>query len=137
VGATQSARALLTDATLRRGDLVMTRTGARHFDGSARLPYKPAHFSDAVASLTNRREIAVIRAMEVASLRDGGGSQAVAFVRNRVVVDVRQAEENAARAVSIKASSMPRGFVELQAREHSRPTTLQVVRRAPGLVALN
>ncbi len=37
-GSTQSASALLNDFTLRRGDLAMTRTGMRHFDGIKTYP---------------------------------------------------------------------------------------------------
>ncbi|MGL5448615.1 MAG: DUF2865 domain-containing protein, partial [Rhabdaerophilum sp.] len=42
-GQTQSASALLSDFTLRRGDLAMTRIGVRHFDGSSRFPHKSAN----------------------------------------------------------------------------------------------
>ena len=137
VGATQSSAALLTDYTLRRGDIAMTRLGARHFDGSTRYPYRANHFSDALVKLTNKKEIAVIRAMEVASVRGILSERASPDVRNRVVVDVRQAERSAARAKTVEARGLSRGFVELQAREKIGPVTMQTVTRPRGLVALN
>lgn len=137
VGATQATAALLTDPTLRRGDLAMTRAGARHFDGSARLPYRANHFSDALSRLTDKREIAVVRAMEVASVRGILSASASPEVRNRIVIDIRQAEQAAARAKTADARGLSRGFVELQAREKIGPVAMPSLKRHPNFVAMN
>lgn len=142
IGATQSAAALMSDPTLRRGDITMTRAGARHFDGAARLPYRPAHFSDALTKLKNPQEVAIVRAMEVAFIRGAGANgesiATSAQVRNRVVVEVRQAERAAARANATPSPrGLARGFVEVQARERIGPVAMPSIKRAPGLVALN
>lgn len=137
IGATQSTAALLTDPTLRRGDIAMTRIGARHFDGSVRMPYRANQFSDALARLTNKREVAIVRAMEVASVRGILSRTAAPEVRNRVVIEIRQAEQAAARAKTADARGLSRGFVELQARERIGPVAMPTVKRPPGLVAMN
>lgn len=142
IGATQSAAALMTDPTLRRGDITITRAGARHFDGAARLPYRPTNFSDALTKLKNPQEVAIVRAMEVAFIRGSGvNGESVATtaqVRNRVVIEVRQAEKAAARTNTTPSPrGLARGFVEVQAREKIGPVAMPSVKRAPGLVALN
>lgn len=138
VGATASTSALLTDMTLRRGDVVMTRVGARHFDGAARLPYRPAHFSDALAKLTIRKEIEIVRAMEIASVRGVIPVNGSADLKARIAGGVKQAEQNAFRAqAAAPQAGYPRGFVELQARERRGPVAMPIVKRAPGLVAMN
>lgn len=137
VGATQSSAALLTDYTLRRGDIAMTRLGARHFDGSSRFPYRVNQFSDALSKLTNKKELAVVRAMEVASVRGILSQRASPEVRNRVVIDVRRATKAAAQAKTADARGFSRGFVELQARDRIGPVTMQTVTRSRSLVALN
>jgi Protein of unknown function (DUF2865) len=138
IGATQSASAVLRDLTLKPGDLVMTRAGTRHFDGAERFPYRPAAFSDAIARLTVKREVAIVRAMDLASLREGMTSSAPPTLRARVVTDSHQAERVAARARPIEsARNLPRGFVILQAREKLAPLVLHGVKRPAGIVALN
>lgn len=137
VGATQSTAALLADVTLRRGDIVMTRIGARHFDGTDRFPYRAAHFSDALTKLTSKNEIAIVRAMEVASVRGILSVKTPTAVRNRVVTEIRQAERIAARTPVTSEAGLARGFVEIRARERRSPVMMPIVRRAPGLVALN
>lgn len=137
VGATQSTAALLTDPTLRRGDIAMTRAGVRHFDGGARMPYRASQFSDALTRLTSKREVAIVRAMEVASVRGILSTSASPEVRNRVVIEIRQAEQAAARAKTADARGLSRGFVELQAREKIGPVAMPTVKRPPGLVAMN
>ena len=137
VGATQSSAALLTDYTLRRGDIAMTRLGARHFDGSSRFPYRVNQFSDALSKLTNKKEIAVVRAMEVASVRGILSPKAAPEVRNRVVIDVRRATKAAAQAKTADARGLSRGFIELQARDKIGPVTMRTVTRPRSLVALN
>lgn len=137
-GATQPVSAVLTDLTLKRGDLVMTRIGARHFDGSRTLPHRSTHFSDALARLTNKREIAIVRAMEVASVRGELSRHAAPEVRQRIVREIREAEKQALKtAAAVRPTGVPHGFVELQAREKAGPVHLQTVKRAPGLVAMN
>ena len=137
-GATQPVSAVLTDLTLKRGDLVMTRIGARHFDGSRTLPHRSTHFSDALTRLTNKREIAIVRAMEVASVRGELSRHAAPEVRQRIVREIREAEKQALKtAANVKPTGAPQGFVELQAREKASPVHLQSVKRAPGLMAMN
>jgi hypothetical protein len=136
VGATQSSAALLADLTLRRGDIVMTRIGMRHFDGSARYPYRAAAFSDALPKLP-RREIAIVRAMEVASVRGLIPDNAGPGLRARVVEGIRIEGARANREEIAEISGVPAGFAELRARERKGKTTLPVVRRPAGLVALN
>lgn len=130
-GATQPVSALYTDLTLRRGDLAMTSRGMLHFDGAARLPYRRAQFSDALARLTDKRDIAMVRGMEAASLRDGMSAGTTSAVRARVITEIRRSELRA--AAETKAGA---GFVELSGTA-ARVVTLPVVRRPAGLVALN
>ncbi|OYU46872.1 MAG: hypothetical protein CFE31_19460 [Rhizobiales bacterium PAR1] len=139
IGATQSASTILRDITLKAGDLVMTRAGARHFDGARQFPYRPTAFSEAIAKLTVKREVDVVRAMEVASVRGILSGTASADLRNRVVMDIRQAERSAIRVLPAieNTRGMPRGFVELRAREKTVPVVLHGVKRPAGLVALN
>ncbi len=142
VGATQSTAALLSDTTLHRGDLVMTRTGIRHFDGATRVPYRANHFSDAVKTLKNKREVAMVRAMEMASLPGIMSVRASDEVRARVASDIRAVERSAVLAgitdtTGYRSAGHPRGFAELQARERRGTSVLPSVKRAPGLVALN
>jgi hypothetical protein len=136
VGATQSSAALLADPSLRRGDLVMTRIGMRHFDGSARFPYPAAAFSDALPRVP-KREIAIVRALEMASVRGILAEEAAPRTRARVIAGLKA---EAARAETLgraaRGSGAP-GFAELSARDPRAPAILPVVRRAPGLVALN
>lgn len=137
VGATQSSLALLADYTLRPGDLAMTRTGARHFDGGRRFPYRASDFSDALASLKSKKEIAVVRAMEVASVRGIMAEDTPNRVRSRIVSEIRRAEEQANRAQARESFGLPRGFVELTRRESRGPVAMRPVKRSPGFVALN
>lgn len=136
IGATQSSAALLTDMTLRPGDIMMTRIGFRHFDGARQFPYRASHFSDAMTKLKDKREVAIVRAMETASVRGILSVNAPQHVRDRVVAESRRAELVALQT-SNAADGAKRGFVELNPRESARQVTLPVVRRAPGLVALN
>jgi hypothetical protein len=142
VGATQSSLALLNDVTLRKGDLVMSRIGFRHFDGAARYPLQARNFSDALTKLKDRKEVAVIRAMEVASVRGILPSNAPSGVRSRIVADIRNADAVAKKAAARETrtreiSGFAKGFVELRARETARPTVLKVVKRPVGFVAMN
>jgi len=137
VGVTQSSLALLADYTLRPGDLTMTRTGARHFDGGRRFPYRPTDFSDALTSLKSKKEIAIVRAMEVASVRGIMADNTPNRVRSRVISEIRRAEERASRAQVRDSFGLPRGFVELSRRESRGPVAMQPVKRMPGFVALN
>lgn len=137
VGATQSTAAILSDLTLRHGDIVMTRVGVRHFDGANRFPYHVVHFSDALTKLTSKREIAVMRAMEVASIRGIHSIRAFDNVRTRVVTDVRPAEKIAARAPATATTGLAQGFAELTARERLGAVAMPAVRRPHRLVALN
>ncbi len=137
VGATQSSLALLADYTLRPGDLAMTRTGARHFDGARRFPYRAGDFSDALSSLKSKKEIAIVRAMEVASVRGIMAENTPNRVRSRVISEIRRAEERANQAQPREAFGLPRGFVELTRRESRGPVAMRTVKRTPGFVALN
>jgi hypothetical protein len=131
--------AVLTDLTLRQGDLVMSRAGMRHFEGSRSLPYRARHFSDALSRLESNREVAVVRAMEVASMRGILSPKAPNFVRERLVAQVRAVEIEARReAAAIKPQrNLGRGFQELRAREAMGATSLKTVQRKVGIVALN
>lgn len=136
VGATLSSSAILGDLTLRPGDVVMTRIGMRHFDGSARFPYRASAFSDAVKKVP-RREVAIVRAMEIASVRGILADSASGVVRARVIEGIRTESARVAGARIIDVRGAPAGFRDLQAREQRGPVVLPVVKRAPGLVALN
>lgn len=137
VGATQSSLALLTDYTLRAGDLAMTRTGARHFDGARRYPYRAADFSDAMTRLKSKKEIVLVRAMEVASVRGIMSEETPSRVRSRVISEIRRAEEQAARVQPRDGFGLPAGFVELNRRQSRGPVAMRPIKRAPGFVALN
>lgn len=138
VGETQSTAALLTDMTLKPGDIAMTRIGMRHFDGARRFPYRSADFSDALTSVKDKREVALIRAMEVASLRGVISVKAPAEVRARMIVDARRAERVASNETRPgNPAGLARGFSELTARDQARPIALPSAKRASGLVALN
>jgi hypothetical protein len=66
---------ILRDATLRRGDRVMTADGFRVFKGGARPPYSPRNF-DSIDKALNlpRSERAILRSMERATgVRPGAG----------------------------------------------------------------
>ncbi len=89
-GATQSASTLLTDFTLRRGDLTMTRLGMKHFDGSATFPLRANQFSDALRQLKKPREVQLVRGMEAASLRGIMPETVQTAVRNRVTSEIRR-----------------------------------------------
>lgn len=138
-GYSTPASAVLTDLTLRRGDLIVSRTGFRHFDGGARLPYRPRNFSDAIQRLTVPREVAIVRGMEAASIRGAMSPDAPNHVRERVAYHIRTAEREARREAN--AVRMPgnlgKGFQELRAREASGSTTLKTVQKRTGFVALN
>jgi len=135
VGATQSVSALYSDPTLRRGDLAMSARGMLHFDGGVRLPHQRAQFSDALARLTNKREIALVRGMEAASLRDGMSSGATSAVKARVIAEIRQSEQRASAEAARQAPGTG-GFVELTGTA-GRATTPPTARRPAGLVAMN
>lgn len=136
-GATLPASALLRDLTLRPGDIAMTRTGARHFDGARNFPYRGNNFSDALSSLKSKKDIAIVRAMEVASVRGIMAEDTPSRVRSRVVSDIRRAEAMASEAKPRDSFGMPRGFVELTRRESRGPIAMRPVKRSPGFVALN
>jgi Protein of unknown function (DUF2865) len=131
--------AVLSDLTLRQGDLVMSRAGMRHFDGSRSLPYRARSFSDAISRLESKREVAIVRAMETASVRGILSPKAPNHVRERVVAHVRMIEVEARResAAQRPQRNLGRGFQELTARENGSKTTLKTVQRRPGIVALN
>jgi|GEM_PF-869947 len=133
------ASAVLTDLTLRPGDLIVSRMGFRHFDGANRLPYRARNFSDAVLRLTSPREVAVVRAMEVASVRGIMSPQAPNYLRERVAYHMREVEREARREASNTrlSGSLGKGFQELKAREASGNTTLKTVQKRTGFVALN
>lgn len=138
VGSTQSANAFYRDMTLRPGDVIMTGSGAQHFDGASRFPYKPTHFGEAVKRLTLKKEVAVVRAMEAASVRGIFSPAAPPSVRARVVADLQKAAQKAEQeAPNPSPAPHPRGFVDLHERAAEGRVALPVVRRAPGLVALN
>lgn len=136
-GETQSTAALLTDFTMRRGDLAMTRIGMRYFVGSSQFPYRASAFPDALARLTDKKDIAQVRAMEAASLRGIMPKQTHASVRNRVVAEVRAAERRAADTRLAAVERLPRGFVEMRAKQQMAPSAVKVVKRKTSLVAMN
>jgi hypothetical protein len=139
-GATTSTAALLTDFTLRRGDLVMTRVGVRHFDGASRFPHRASDFPDALARLTDKKEIAMVRGMETASLRGVISVNAPESVRNRIAVDLERAERVAARQAPtprriVEVQRPKRGFEEI--KRNVGPLPVRVVNRPAKIVALN
>lgn len=135
-GSTTSSAALLTDFTLRRGDLAMTRIGVRHFDGSERFPYRANTFSDALAKLTDKKEVAIVRGMEAASLRGVISVNASATVRTRVTAEIRQAERVAANAAPSEMRRLKGGFEEIR-RPQMGPYPVRVVNRPARFVAMN
>jgi hypothetical protein len=138
VGATQSANSFYRDMTLKPGDVIMTSAGAQHFDGAPRFPYKPTNFGEAVKRLTVKREIAIVRSMEMASVRGAFSPSAPPALKARVISEFQQAEKQARRETpSPVPAGQPRGFVELQARNEDGRTLLPVVKKAPSFVALN
>ena len=137
VGETQSPAALLTDFTLRRGDIVMTRIGMRHFDGNKSFPHRAAAFSDALRSVTDKREVALLRGMEAASLRGVLPSSAHASIRARVISEIKQSERVAITQVAA-ASRASRGFEVMRPRPALVGNgPVRVIDRRVGLVALN
>lgn len=135
-GSTTSATALLTDFTLRTGDLAMSRGGMRHFDGAQRFPYRANNFSDAVAKLTDKKEIAIVRGMEAASLPGVITVNASATVRARVIADIRQAERFAAREQPRNIIRVKTGFEEVK-RPSMGPNPVRVVNRPTRFMAMN
>jgi hypothetical protein len=137
-GSTQSANAFYSDVTLKPGDVIMTGAGAQHFDGAKRFPFQPNNFGEAVSRLNSPREIALVRALEVASVRGALSPLAPQGVRARIIADIQKADSQARNETANPSPiGHPRGFVELQARTAEGITLLPVVKRAPGLVALN
>ncbi|MCZ8185956.1 MAG: DUF2865 domain-containing protein [Beijerinckiaceae bacterium] len=138
VGSTQSANAFYRDLTLKPGDVIMTGSGAQHFDGASRFPYQPRNFGEAVKRLSTAREVTIIRAMEVASVRGAFSPLAPSSVRARVIADLQKADRKVQDEVPNPSPvGHPKGFVELQARAAEGRTILPVIRRTPGLVVLN
>ena len=141
-GQTQSTAALLTDFTLRRGDLAMTRIGMRHFDGSSRFPIRENAFSDALRHIKDPKEARRVRGMEAASLRGNLPVEAHARVRDRIANEIRQAEARVApyaeqpRRVS-EVPQGPRRFEELNGRAGATPVSVRVIESRQRLVALN
>lgn len=133
------ANAVLTDLTLRPGDLIVSRIGFRYFEGASRLPYRARNFSDAVLRLTAPREVAAVKAMEVASVRGIMSPQAPNYLRERVAYQMREAQREARREASNARlpGNLGKGFQELKAREASGSTTLKTVQKRAGFVALN
>jgi hypothetical protein len=137
-GQTQSSLALLTDFTLRRGDLAMTRVGVRHFDGSAKFPHRASDFTDAMKRLSEPRERRRIQQMEAASLRGVLPVEAQASVRDRVTQEIRQAQARAAGSKQV--SDVPRAIKrleELAPRRASAPAPVRVIENRQRLVAMN
>lgn len=136
-GQTQSAAALLSDFTLRRGDLAMTRIGVRHFDGSNRFPHQSANFSDALGKLRDPQEIRRVKGMEAASLRGNLPIEAHASVRNRVANEIRQAEIQAGNRRVVELEKPSRRFEEVQVKRGYGPQPVRVIERRQGLIAMN
>lgn len=138
VGSTQSANAFYRDMTLKPGDVIMTGAGAQHFDGAARFPYKPTNFAEAVKRLTVQREVAIVRAMETASVRGVFSPLAPPSVKARIVSDLQKAAKVAEREQpNASPYGHPKGFVDLHNRVAEGRTTLPVVRQASGLLIMN
>lgn len=136
-GQTQSSAALLSDFTLRRGDLAMTRIGVRHFDGSSRFPHRSANFSDALGKLQNPQEIRRVKGMEAASLRGNLPVEAHASVRARVANEIRQAEIQAGNRKVVELEKPSRRFEEVQNKRAYGPQPVRVIERRQGLIAMN
>ncbi|CAN1558508.1 Protein of unknown function DUF2865 [Rhabdaerophilaceae bacterium] len=141
-GQTQSAAALLSDFTLRRGDLAMTRIGMRHFDGSRRFPLQENSFSDALRHIKDPAEARRVRGMEAASLRGNLPVEAHTSVRNRIADEIRQAEARVAseqaqprRITEVPAG--PRRFKELSGPASSSPVAAAPRESRQRIVALN
>lgn len=136
-GSTQPASALLTDFTLRRGDMAMTRIGMRHFDGSPTFPLQPNQFSDAVRRLTSPREIQLVRGMEAASLRGMMPLDVHAQVRQRVTNEIAQAEAKAGIRKVTEFSGGTARFEEMRPARNFGPQPVRQIERREGLVAMN
>ena len=144
IGASTSSLALLTDFTLKKGDLVMTRVGMRHFDGSQRFPYRANAFSDALSKIRDKREQAQIRAMEAASMRGILPEDARLVLRDRVTREIRSAERQAAPAkpASPRLTELPRairagGFVSVERAPGFGAPTGRALAKRDGMIALN
>jgi hypothetical protein len=136
-GSTQTTSSLLTDFTLRRGDLTMTRLGMRHFDGSPTFPLRPNQFSDALRQLKNPREAQLVRGMEAASLRGMMPETVHASVQNRVSGEIQRAETRAGiRKVSEFRGGSQR-FEEMRPTQVMGPVPVRHIDRRQGLVAMN
>lgn len=137
-GQAQSAAALLSDFTLRRGDLAMTRLGMRHFDGDVRFPHKTAQFSDALGKLRDPNEIRHVKAMEAASLRGNLPLEAHAALRNRIANEIRQAEiQRSGPRKVVEVAKPARRFEEMRALRQYGPQPVRMIERRKGLVVLN
>jgi len=137
MGSTQTTAAIIRDFTLRRGDVVMTKLGARYFEGSQQFPYRPYAFSDAVARLETAKERQQVRAMEVASLRGILSPEAHASLRQRIQVAMREADRAAVQTAPVRPVKVARGFEELRAERSIGPLATRAVARKTGWVALN
>ncbi|MCZ8260890.1 MAG: DUF2865 domain-containing protein [Beijerinckiaceae bacterium] len=138
VGSTQSANAFYRDITLKPGDVIMTGSGAQHFDGASRFPYQPRHFGEAVKRLTSAREVTIIRGMEIASVRGALSPMAPPSVRARVIADLQKADRMVDGQVPNPSPiGHPKGFTELQARASEGITVLPTITKSPKLLVMN
>lgn len=143
-GSTQPASALLTDFTLRRGDLTMTRQGMRHFDGSPTFPLRQNQFSDALRQMENPGELQLVRGMEAASLRGrrpadllANPRHPLANPRHLLATEILQPEMKAGiRRVSEFPGTGP-GFEEMRTARPPGPQPIGQMGQRQGLIAMN
>lgn len=80
---------VLTDFTLRPGDMVMSREGLKVFRGTEKFPYRSAHFGNAGSVKMSARDRRFVQQADAASLREMGGSRA----RRNAPLEVRIAAQ--------------------------------------------
>ncbi len=75
---------VMTDFTLRKGDLVMSAEGLKEFRGAERYPLRKADFGAASTSRMSAAELSKLQAAEVASMRGMGGDNLSQSLKNRI-----------------------------------------------------
>ena len=136
-GASQSSTAVLTDFTLRRGDLVMTRIGMRHFDGAQQIPYRATNFADASARIKDPAQLKKIRAMEVASVRGILPEVVPNVVRSRIANEAKRIEQDASAKRIAEAKSGSTRFQPVAKRVELPVVLPRSSTKQSGFAALN
>lgn len=88
-GTSDPMTTILRDATLHRGDRVMTPEGFRVFKGGAKPPYSPRHFNSIDKALNlPRSERAILRSMERATGVRPGAARRDAFAASQPNIQI-------------------------------------------------